>query len=70
MIYRPIEQSWWERNKPDFCDDFMTLSTKSKICCSLMSVVLIGGGIAGCIIAASGGIRTGGYQQDPIGELT
>ena len=70
MIYRPIEQSWWEQNKPEFVNDFMTLSNKSKLCCIVLSIVLIGGGIVGCIIAANGGIRIGGYHQEPTGELT
>ena len=70
MIYRPIEQSWWEQNKPDCVDDFKTLSFRSKALCIILSIVLVGGGIVGCIIAANGGIRTGSYQQEPIGELT
>jgi hypothetical protein len=54
MIYEPIEKSWWEENKPEFVDDFMSLPRNSRILVIFMSVVLIGGGTAGCIIAAGG----------------
>ena len=56
MIFEPIEKSWWAENKPDFVDDFMSLPRNSRILVILMSVVLIGGGTAGCIIAAKGGV--------------
>ena len=56
MTYEPIEKSWWAENKPDFVDDFMSLPRNSRILVILMSVVLIGGGTAGCIIAAKGGV--------------
>ena len=56
MTYEPIEKSWWEENKPDFVDDFMSLPRNSRILVILMSVILIGGGTAGCVIAANGGV--------------
>ena len=56
MTFEPIEKSWWAENKPDFVDDFMSLPRNSRILVILMSVVLIGGGTAGCVIAAKGGV--------------
>ena len=56
MTYEPIEKSWWQENKPDFVDDFMSLPRNSRILVILMSVVLIGGGTAGCVIAANRGV--------------
>ena len=68
LTYEPIEKSCWERHKPEFVDDFMTLSSKSKICFIFLSLLVIGGGTAGCIIAANGG--TSSYEHEPIGKLT
>ena len=56
MTYEPFEKSWWELNKPKFVDDFMSLPRNSRILVIFMSVVSIGGIIAGCIIAAKGGV--------------
>ena len=56
MTYEPVEKSWWELNKPKFVDDVMSLPRNSRILVILMSVVLIGGGTAGCVIAANGGV--------------
>ena len=63
MIYEPIEKSWWKENKPEFVDDFMSLPRNSRILVIFMSVVIIGGGTAGCIIAAKGGVYIRGPAE-------
>ena len=52
-------ESCWSKYKPDCVDDFMSLPSKQRCLVVVLSVLLIGGGTAGCVIAANGGIRSG-----------
>ena len=52
-------ESCWSKYKPDCVDDFLSLSSCQRFLVVFLSVLLIGGGTAGCVIAANGGIRSG-----------
>ena len=52
-------ESCWSKHKPDCVDKFLTLSSFQKCLVVVLSVLVIGGGTAGCVIAANGGIRLG-----------
>ena len=51
-------ESCWSKHKPDCVDDFNSLPTTARCWVVLLSILLIGGGTAGCVIAANGGIYT------------
>ena len=52
-------ESCWSKYKPDCVDDFMSLPSKQRCLVVVLSVLLIGGGTAGCVIVANGGISLG-----------
>jgi hypothetical protein len=63
MVYEPIgSKSCWHR--PDFVKDYQELSTRQKTLVWILSTILIGGGILGCVLAA----KSGGYSSssEPI----
>ena len=62
MIYEPpgYGPSWWEDNRPDCFKDYEELSCKFKVMFIMLSIIMVGGGTLGCIIAAGGLNISGG----------
>ena len=71
MVYEPIgSKSCWHR--PDFVKDYQSLSTGQKTLVWILSIILIGGGILGCVLAAGNGVSSssGPTTNEMIGIKT
>ena len=73
MRYEPpgYGPSWWDENKPDCFKDYEELSCKFKVMFIMLSIILVGGGTLGCIIAA-GGLNVSGKAtsiKDSTGQI-